>query len=385
MKILQITKGYPPDKGGIETYTFNLASSLKKKFKISIIATHSPKPSYEKSNGIEIYRIKKLFEIFQVPFNLPYFNLIFKTNPDIIHFHIPNPISEIYLLFYSLFSKKSKILITYHADLPLYTKLSKISEFLRRFYIFPLLKKSDLIVSTSYEYARNSPILKHFLKKTKIIPIGISKEMKTERIEKIRKRFKISKKEKIVLFVGRLYPYKGLEFLIRSIPLVISKVKNVKFVIVGDGIERKKLEKLVKNLSIKKFVVFTGYLNEKEKNTFYKICDVFVLPSINRGEAFGISMVEAMKFSKPIVSTKIKGSGVNFVNKHMETGIVVEPKNPKELAKAIIKLLKNEQLRKKLGRNARRRFLKYFTLEKMVNQIEKIYLKLYQERELEKK
>ncbi|MEM4397108.1 MAG: glycosyltransferase, partial [Candidatus Woesearchaeota archaeon] len=102
-------------------------------------------------------------------------------------------------------------------------------------------------------------------------------------------------------------------------------------------------------------------------------CDIFVLPSVYRSEALGMSMVEAMAIGIPVVSTKIKGSGVVFVNKNNITGFVVEPRNSLKLAQALDKLLNDFELRKKFGQNGRKRTLKLFNLNSYVKKLIKIY------------
>jgi glycosyltransferase involved in cell wall biosynthesis len=376
MKILHITKGFYPDKGGVESYSYEIVKRLADKNKVFVISTHSKISKKEKIGKIKVIRLKKFFDFLHAPINPPYFHLIKKINPDIIHFHIPNPLHEIYLLIYLMFlGKKNKLIATYHADLPDYTLIHKILEFFRRFYLICFLRFFDEIIATSKEYVYGSPILRIFRKKVKIIPLGISRKLPTESIMKIKRKYKIGN-EKIVLFVGRLFPYKGLRYLILAIPKVIEHFPNVKFFIIGSGEKEMKLKRMVKELKIEDKVIFTGSISNKTRNTFYKICDIFVLPSINRGEAFGIALLEAMCFSKPLITTKIRGSGVNFVNKHMKTGLVVEPKNSEQLADAILKLLKNDKLRKKLEKNAKKRFLKKFTKEKMINSTLKLYKKL---------
>ncbi|MEM5809529.1 MAG: glycosyltransferase [Candidatus Aenigmatarchaeota archaeon] len=376
MIILHITKGFHPDKGGIENYTYDITKSLSGKHKVYVIATHSDNKGQEKIGKINVIRLKKFFDFFHAPINLPAFGLINKIKPDIIHFHIPNPLHEIYLLIYLLIrGKKFKLIATYHADIPSYSLIHVIIEFLRKFYLIPFLKFFDFIICTSKDYSVYSPILKFFKKKIKIINLGCDKNLKTISPIKLKKKYNI-KDEKIVLFVGRLFPYKGVEYLIKAIPLVTQNISKIKFVIVGSGEKEKELKELANKLRVSDKIIFTGQVEDRIRNTFYKICDVFVLPSINRGEAFGISLIEAMSFGKPLISTRIKGSGVNFVNKHLVTGLVVEPKNFNELANAILKLLKDKRLRLKLGRNAKKRFLTYFTKERMLFSTSKIYQQL---------
>jgi glycosyltransferase involved in cell wall biosynthesis len=105
-----------------------------------------------------------------------------------------------------------------------------------------------------------------------------------------------------------------------------------------------------------------------------KNCDLFCLPSVSRNEAFGLVLVEALYFGKPLVTTNVEGSGMNYVNKHNETGLIVPPKNSKALAEAINTILSNEKLYEKFSKNALERF-KEFEIDSVADKT----LNLYQE------
>jgi glycosyltransferase involved in cell wall biosynthesis len=111
---------------------------------------------------------------------------------------------------------------------------------------------------------------------------------------------------------------------------------------------------MIKRENLNDKVILTGKV--KNINSFLSKCDVFCLPSISRNEAFGLVLVEALYFGKPLVTTNVEGSGMNFVNIDNFTGFVVEPRNPKALAEAINKILSDEDLYKILSQNAKKRF-----------------------------
>lgn len=372
IKILHITKGFPPDMGGIESYTYELASAFKDKYDVYVLTTHSKLSSSNEIDGIKVIKVKKIFDFLHAPINLPLFNKINQINPDIIHFHIPNPLNELYLLFYLIAKRNKKVIATYHADIPGYTFLHRSLSFFRQFYMHFLMKLFDAIIVTSNDYISESKILEKFKERLKVIPMGVDTDLKTFSVNKLKKHYKIEN-EKIVLFVGRLFPYKGIEYLISAIPQIIKHYPGVRFAIVGGGEKEAELKKLAKELKIDDKIIFTGKVDDKIRNTFYELCDITVLPSINRGEAFGISLLEAMSFGKPLITTRIKGSGMNFINKHLTTGLVVEPRDSSQLALAIIKLLTNDKLRKKMGKNSKKRFLKFFTKDIMLSTTEKLY------------
>ncbi len=376
MKILHITKFFYPVKGGIETYTYNLAEYAKREGNKVFVIAAGKINKHERVNGIEVIRLKEKFRIVYTPFVSPFWKDIEKINPDIIHFHMPNPALEFYLLLYML-ARRKKLVVTYHADVPYYTALHEVLDAFRSPISEGVLSNADAIISTSSNYASSSPTLRKFTRKISIIPIGIDPLKGFANLKKIKRKYGLG--EKVVLFAGRLFPYKGLSFLIEAMKKVSEKHPDAKLVIVGSGELEFELKKLTNHLGLFSNIVFTGELPDRERNALYKLSTVFVLPSVNRGEAFGISMIEAMSVSKPVISTDVKGSGMSFVNKNGETGFVVKSRNSEALAGAINKLLEKEKLRTKFGRNAKKRFYKYFTKEDMGRSVLKIYKKVLSE------
>lgn len=154
---------------------------------------------------------------------------------------------------------------------------------------------------------------------------------------------------------------------------VIKEFDDAMLLIVGEGILKPELEGLAKKLKLTNNIQFLPEVHNKDLAPYYCLSDIFVLPSIYKSEAFGIVQLEAMACSKPVISTNVRGSGISFVNKNNETGIVVEPRNSEELASAIIKLLKNKSLCKKFGNNGIMRVKNIFSKEIMVKNILDIY------------
>ena len=132
---------------------------------------------------------------------------------------------------------------------------------------------------------------------------------------------------------------------------------------------------MVKKLGVEKFVHFFGNTDHETLKAAYNACDIFVLPSNYRSEAFGIVQLEAFAAGKPVISCDLP-SGVPYVNHDGKTGIIVPPNNPAALAAAIKKLLSDDDLRERLGRQARERVEKEFTASQMAVKTLAIYNKL---------
>lgn len=355
--------------GGIERHVLVLSKELRKyNHTVEVLVSNvSGKRKYEKIFGINVLRLPRFSNILNMPLTAPFFHIINKFKPSIIHLHIPNPWFELNVFIYSLFNKRAKIIATYHSDIVNYTPFHLIGNFFRKFYLLPLLKLfCNKIIATSPNYPESSYILEKVKDKIEVVPLSV--DMKEFRPMKVKKMNK-----KVLLYVGRLATYKGLEYLLKAIEIVSHKRKDFILLIVGAGKLGEKLEALSKEFNISDFVKFTGRIDGKKLIYYYNLCDIFILPSVYKSEAFGEVQLEAMACGKPVISTNIKGSGVPFVNKSGETGLLVEPKNAQQLAVSILYLLEKENIRINMGKKARERVKKYFSQERMINNILKIY------------
>ena len=205
------------------------------------------------------------------------------------------------------------------------------------------------------------------------IPNGIPEERVVPKRskEEIRKELNLTQ-EIVILSTGRLAPQKGLEYLIKSIPILFSKVKkSFKVLLVGEGPLKSYLENLIKTLGIEQYVKFLGFRNDI--GNLLSISDIVVLPSLREG--LSIALLEAMAAGKPIVATNI-GSNSEVI-KDGVSGLLVPSKDHKALAEAVMKILLNPDLAKKLGNSARVVYQNYYTEDRMLNEYVKLYKSLY--------
>jgi glycosyltransferase involved in cell wall biosynthesis len=208
----------------------------------------------------------------------------------------------------------------------------------------------------------------------------IKKNMGLEN-KRLLKELRANKKHPVILFVGVLHPKKGLDYAIRAISKVVKKIGEVQFFIVGPPQEEsylKQLQGLVEREGLTNHVKFLGCIKNQDLWPYYEICDVYVAPSI-RTDCFGIPIIEASSFAKAIVSTKLfEDNGVIINNR---TGLAVPIKDSEAIAQAIIKLLKDEKLRRKLGENAKC-FSKKFSWNDSANKLEMILHKVEENKNL---
>ena len=132
------------------------------------------------------------------------------------------------------------------------------------------------------------------------------------------------------------------------------------------------LREYVKEHHMDDKVIFAGYVEDERLPLYFKQCDVFVLASTARSEAFGLVQIEAMSYGKPVINTALK-SGVPYVSLHGKTGLTVEPGNVKAMEQAICWMVEHPKEREEMGRNARIRVKKEFGLEDMLNRVYELY------------
>jgi glycosyltransferase involved in cell wall biosynthesis len=195
-----------------------------------------------------------------------------------------------------------------------------------------------------------------------VVPFGIDLDGfalrigEVDQVQELRRRHG----ERIILFLGVLRYYKGLDVLIRAMARVTGRL-----LIAGRGPKRADLEALTRELGLADRVTFLGEVSESERRLLLHACDVFALPSIDRSEAFGIAQLEAMACGKPVVSSDLP-TGVRLVNQDGVTGMLVLPGNPDALAGALNTLLEDDALRTGLGKAARLRVEQEFTAERRI-------------------
>jgi glycosyltransferase involved in cell wall biosynthesis len=170
-------------------------------------------------------------------------------------------------------------------------------------------------------------------------------------ITKARKELKFDQDANYVCFVGALYPWQGVEYLIRSAPLILKKHPKTKFLIVGDGMMKEELINLAEKTGVSDKFIFTGAVPYEEVPKYINASDVCVVYKRPFKSGYSpLKLYEYMACGKPVVASRISGFEIL---EEQNAGILVEPEKTEELAKAIIKLLKDEKLREEMGKNGR--------------------------------
>lgn len=373
MKILQVTPYFPPHFGGLEKCVYEISQQLANRgHQVLIYTTRTlgTKKHEMAPKGVVIYRLPILFTLFDVvPVSL--FYELLKENTEIIHVHIPPPTGMFSSMLLGKIRKKP-VVLTYHNDTVGNGFFENIVAKIYNIFLYKFLfKHVSIIIVPSKAYKSKLIVAGIDCNKIKVIQHGISMmhtNSASSEIELIRNKHGLLRQEKIVLFVGALEMRKGAEYLIKAVPKVIRTIKNVRFIIVGEGSQRSKLAMLAKQLGVSSYVIFTGQIHDNEKHVLYDVANVFVLPSLY--ETFGLVLLEAMNHHKPIVSTRIAGTSQLLRENH--NCVLVEPRDSGQLAEAIVMLLTNHLFTIKLVENAKRIVSKY-SWENTVSRLIEVY------------
>jgi glycosyltransferase involved in cell wall biosynthesis len=358
VKVLQLGKFYPPAKGGMETILALICERTAQHVRNRVIVANSRPATVEDRYGsIEVLRVATLARIGAVavcprlPFDLA------REDADVIVLHEPNPMA---LVAYFLARPAGRLIVWYHSDVIRPSWRYRL--FYRPFLRFALSHAVRIVVS-SPTLGASAPELQDFQAKCTVIPFGVEGRSAEQLDASLQRAVEIRREvnRPIVLFVGRLVPYKGVDILLQAV-----KELDAVALIVGDGPMRSGLEALAQQLGISDRVRFLGSVADAELAALYRACNVFVLPSVTRQEAFGVVQLEAMAAGRPVVSTDV-GTGVGWVNRHGETGYVVPPRDPVALREGIRRVLADPELQKSMGDAAMRRAGSVFSIERMID------------------
>jgi glycosyltransferase involved in cell wall biosynthesis len=380
LRITQVVHNFHPVVGGIETYAYNLAKGLVDAgHEVKVYTAHIPGfPAYENWEGIHIHRFHAIARPFSYPFIPGLIPALTRDRCDLLHAHINSPMTVDFTAFSSRLIN-IPLVITYHADAiisDLATKIPGFRRMLSQIYWLSRHTAANIakrLIVTSPTYLEISSFLQRYREKTSIIPAPVNPYYLTpiEDTHHAKTRLGFNPQTPLILFVGRLVPYKGLDTLLHAFKHILTHKPTTQLAIVGSGPQLPMLQETCQQLGLDKSVHFLGILPRKKLRDAYSACDVFVLPSRSRSEAFGIVLLEAMARAKPVVATNV--GGIPYVVNNGKTGLLVPPSNQTSLADAIIQLLMNPKTRQQLGQAGHQRVTEHFTRPPITRKLEELY------------
>ena len=369
MKILQTPVRFYPFIGGVENHVYYLSKEVVKRgHKVAVICANEPNTTKEEIiSEITVKRLSYIGKLANTNITpkLPF--VLLNEDFDVIHTHLPTPWSADWSAIISKIKKKT-LIVTYHNNIT----GSGIAKYIAMFYnstsLKFLLNRADKIIITQPNYIDSSPYLKSYKNKIEVIPNGVD-------VNKF-KPIEVDKGDKSIIFflslLDKFHRYKGLNYLLSALKIVKKEISDVKLIVGGKGKLMSEYKNMANSHGLKDNIEFHGFIPDEKIVEYYNKCNVFVLPSISSTqEGFGIVLLEALACGTPVISTEIVGVAEDV--KRNNAGIIVPPKDPEALADAIIKLLDDKDLTKKMGANGRGLVEEKYTWKRVAEMTEKVY------------
>lgn len=367
INVLHVYKTAEPfTHGGIEHVLEQLSRSLATydvKSTVLCLQRESKQIRYTQHQGVDIIGYPLDIEIASCGLSRKLWQDFKRISADfdLIHYQFPWPYADALACFRQ--AKTTPYVVSYQSDIVKQKQLLKLyTPLMKRF-----LKGAARIAGTSPQYISSSPVLGQYADQVDIIPNGIEDHELKDVDSAQLMQYEQQLGNQFFLFVGVFRYYKGLEYLLQA-----ALKTGYKVVLAGDGPERENLKQYVQQNQLEN-VIFLGKVSEKQKFALLKLCYAFVLPSSQRSEAFGMVLLEAARFAKPLISTELQ-SGTSFINLNHQTGRVVPARDSDALANAMRQLHDNPAQAALMGEAARQRFLAHFTAQRQA----KLYAQMYQ-------
>ena len=376
MKIAQIVSTFPPYRGGMGNVAYYITDQLSQlKYNVTVF---TPRQSKMDKDFTSFFKIFHLIPQFRFGNAAVVMQLVFRCwKFDVIHFHFPFigaalPVALLKLLK----GHKIKLIVHYHMDLVGRSWKKIIFKIYKKFILKLTISVADKVIVTSMDYAQESLIASYISKTPQKFfeiynGVDVNFFQPKTRSFLLTQKYKLENK-KVILFVGALdsaHYFKGINYLIKAFELLHRD--DVKLVIVGEGDLKHVYQDLADSYRLSEQIIFTGYVPDKALVDYYNLSDIFVLPSIDKSEAFGVVLIEAMACAKPVVASNLPGVR-NVVTKKVD-GRLVKPKDAEGLAEQIKYLLENKNDAFKYGQAGRKKVEENYSWPRIVDQIIKLY------------
>ncbi|MDP3245120.1 MAG: glycosyltransferase family 4 protein [bacterium] len=347
-KILLITLEYPPQKGGVASYYQGIVQELKNNEHQVEILSQNLLAKYFWPRWLKTYFILKKY--------------LKESKPDLI---LVGQVLPLGLAAYLLRKKTPYVVFTHGMDVLMAQKSRR-----KRWITEKILRYAKFIITNS-QFTKNLLTTHYALLTDKIsvihpCPDQTQNNVSQETLDTFSHRLSLTGKN-VMLFLGRLVDRKGVDMTLKALPQILKETPNTVFLIAGTGPCFSKLQQFVVSLNLRSSVYFLGEIFEENKKACLALCDILIMPARQIGpdvEGFGLVFLEAALFKKPSIGGR--SGGVPEAIVEGQTGLLVDPSDSFDIAHAAISLLKNKELRQKMGEQAFERVQNEFTWPKQI-------------------
>ena len=365
MRILHLSKFYPPDPGGLEHVVATLAEGAAAAgHEVRVVCAQGARwkgratrePPRVVRRGVTVVRVATHGVLWSQPV-APGYLLAARWKSDVVYVHRPHPMADLAAAVFG----RGRVVVFHHSDVQRQRRARVFYQPLSR---RVAAKARAVVVATASHLDQADDLGPVDQSSVRVIPYGVDTTRFTPNPKgpgpDVFDSFSTGLGP-VGLFVGRLVAYKGLDVLVRAIAGT-----KLSMVIVGDGPVRGAIEAEIAALDLTERIAVVGSVPDADLPRFHQAADYFVLPSNTPAEMFGVAMAEAMACGKPVISTSLP-TGVREVNLAGVTGLEVPPDDSEALRAAMLELSGDEGLRRRLGAAGRARVEERFSLEAMIS------------------
>lgn len=366
LRILQVYHDFYPRRGGIEDHVLTLCRSLPPTVTNTVLTgAGCPLTREEVVEGVRTIRVGS-WGRYYTPLCPAMPRYLRRLPSDVVHIHMPCPMGEMAFL---LARPAVPLVLSYHNDIV----RQPITKRLYRPFLRQILRRAERILVSTSAYRDTSAALKNFVDKCQVVPYGINIERfrPTPGVMRQARELQSRFTRPIILFVGRLCYYKGLEYLIPAMEKL-----DAALLIVGTGRMEKDFRRLIGRHGGEVHLV--GFVRDHELPAYYYASQMVILPSTARSEAFGLVQLHAQACSRPVIATDLPG--VSTVTIHGKTGLIVPPRSTEAIVEAASQLLDSRSLREEMGSTGYRRAIELYQAHLMAERIQKVYQEVYESR-----
>jgi len=370
VRIVQVSPFFYPHAGGVESHVRGLVRELTRQgHDVTVVTSRYDRhlPVREEVEGYRILRTRTLGVVLDTPLDLGTGRAVRSLDPDVFHLHYPPPLTS-YFATRALARRKSRVCLTYHCDLYLPGAAGRLLAGIYQTVFVPAtLDRTARIVVHTRSYGVTSAMLRG--RELTVIPSAVDLDRFRPGLDAshLRTGLKLEGK-RVMVFTGRLVPHKGVDVILQALAQL---PKDVVLVVIGAGPRLPSLVGLARRLGVEDRVRFCSAVSDEDLPHYLALGDVFVFPSQNRLEGFGLVVAEAMAAGLPVVVADMPG--VREVIEPGREGLLAEPLIASDLAEKVRILLDDPALARQMGRAGRERAEARYGLPVVVRSLLTLY------------
>lgn len=370
MRILQVSPFYHPHAGGVESHVRALAGEFAREgHDVTVLTSRHDRalPAEETIDGVRVVRVRTLGVLFNTPLDVGVARAARDLEADVVHLHYPPPLTS-YFAVRGLRRRRVPVFLTYHCDLYIPGLGGRLlTRLYEQLFVPPTLARVDRVIVHTRSYGITSAPLRG--RALEIIPSSVNLDRFRPEVDgrPVRERLGLDG-QRVVAFTGRLVPHKGIDVLLRTLPELPDDVAAL---IVGRGPRLSGLRGLASRLGVLDRVRFCPDVGDDDLPAYLRAADLFVFPSQNRLEGFGLAVAEAMACGLPVVIADMPG--VREVIEPGKEGLLAEPLSARDLGTQIRQLLDDPERLRRMGAAARKRAEERYGLPTVAGQLIALY------------